>query len=72
MTKAERKKQMRNENALLRQLIDDLLTTRDNLAFFSGPDQCHEISEQRFDAIQETIDDLEDIYIARVNAVKRK
>jgi len=72
MTKAEHKKQMRNENALLRQLIDDLLTTRDNLAFFSGPDQCHEISEQRFDAIQETIDDLEDIYIARVNAVKRK
>jgi len=70
MTKAEHKKQMRNENALLRQLIDDLLTTRDNLAFFSGPDQCHEISEQRFDAIQETIDDIEDIYIARVNASK--
>jgi hypothetical protein len=40
------------------------------LAFFSGPDQCHEISEQRFDAIQETIDDLENIYIARVNAAK--
>ena len=70
MTKAEHKKQMRNENAHLRDLIDGLLTTRDNLAFFSGPDQCHEISEQRFAAIQETIDDLEDIYIARVNAAK--
>jgi hypothetical protein len=70
MTKAEYKKQMRNENVLLRQLIDELLTTKDNLAFFSGPDQCHEISEQRFVALEEIIDDLEDIYIARVNAAK--
>jgi hypothetical protein len=72
LTKSEKNKQLRNENAQLRGLIDDLLTTRDNLAFFSGPDQCHEVSEDRFVALQETIDDLEDIYIARVNAVKRK
>jgi hypothetical protein len=49
-----------------------MLNARDNLAFFCGPDQCHEVSEERFVALQETIDDLEDIYIARVNAVKRK
>ena len=72
LTKSEKNKQLRNENAQLRGLIDDLLTTRDNLAFFSGSDQCHEVSEERFIALQETIDDLEDIYIARVNAVKRK
>ena len=72
LTKSQRNKELRNQNAHLREIIETMLNARDNLAFFCGPDQCHEVSEERFVALQETIDDLEDIYIARVNAVKRK
>jgi hypothetical protein len=31
-----------------------------------------EVSEQQFVTLEETIAELEDIYIARVNALKRK
>jgi len=63
---------IRAENKHLRIIINSLVDAKKALAYFSGPDEVHEVSDKRFDVIQETIDDLEDIYIARVNAAKRK
>jgi len=63
---------IRAENKHLRIIINSLVDAKKALAYFSGPDEVHEVSEKRLDVIQETIDDLEDIYIARVNAAKRK
>ena len=62
----------RNENQNLRDIIDDLQESLANLAYFSGSNPVKEVSEQQFVTLEETIADLEDIYIARVNALKRK
>jgi len=65
-------KQESNENQHLRDIIDNLQQSLRNLAFFSGSNSVKEVSEKQFIILEETIADLEDIYIARVNALKRK
>jgi hypothetical protein len=62
----------RHENQNLRDIIDDLQESLANLAYFSGSNPVKEVSEQQFVTLEETIAELEDIYIARVNALKRK
>lgn len=63
---------IRKENQHLRELIDTLINVKDALAYFSGPDEAHEVSEKRFEIIEDSIFDLELIYNARRNAAKRK
>jgi hypothetical protein len=62
----------RHENQNLRDIIDDLQESLAHLAYFSGSNPVKEVSEQQFVTLEETIAELEDIYIARVNALKRK
>ena len=62
----------RHENQNLRDIIDDLQESLANLAYFSGSNPVKEVSEQQIVTLEETIAELEDIYIARVNALKRK
>lgn len=63
---------IRAENKHLRELIQNMKETKDALAYFAGPDEAHEVSEERFLTIEECIFDLQLIYAARVNAAKRK
>jgi hypothetical protein len=63
---------IRKENLHLRELIQNMKETKDALAYFAGPDEAHEVSEERFLIIEECIFDLELIYNARRKAANRK
>ena len=61
----------KNELKHLRSLIDSMTDAKNGLAYYSG-EVAHEIGEKTFIKIDELIEDLEDVYIARVNTCKRK
>ena len=63
---------MRRENEHLLEIIENLIISKNALVFFEGPDECHQVSEKRIDAIEDSIFDLQLIYEARVKALKRK
>jgi len=64
-------KQLRQETQHLRELIDQIEQAKNCLALFQDG-TTHEINESTFESLEQVIDELEDVYIARINATKRK